>query len=123
MSAQNSLAKFGIDEIYIHNGLTQALLEKLNQRTALCLDGEDAIVRKHVAHDMVLIFHNRVPSPSVIYRFLEFLDQAGDKEDFIRSNTLLNEDELFSAIKSAKFVLVSKRIFTRARLDQSISDD
>lgn len=105
--------KFGIDEIYIHEGFTYDLLEKLNQRAAFSLDAEDNIIQKYAAHDMVLIFHNRVPSQSLIYRFLEFLDQDADRESFIEDNTLLNEEELFSMIKSKKFVLVTHRILLK----------
>lgn len=102
--------RFGIDEVYFYENFPYDLLEKLNQRSEFSLDGEDKIVLKHVAHDMILIFYKRVPSPSVIYRFLEFLDTQRDKKDFIKSNTLLNEEELFSAIKSKKYVLVTHRI-------------
>lgn len=103
------IAKFGIDEIYIHDGLSHNLLEKLHQRAAFSLDAEDNIIQKYAAHDMVLIFHKKVPSPSLIYRFLKSLDQDTDKENFIKSNTLLNEEELFSSIKSMQFVLVTNK--------------
>lgn len=103
-------AKFGIDEIYMHEGFTNILLEKLHQRAVYSLDGEDTIVQKYVFHDMILVFHNQVPSPSLVYRFLKFLDQDAGKENFIKSNTLINEEELFSAIKSKKFVLVTRNI-------------
>ena len=106
-------AKFGIDEIYIHEGFTQGLLEKLYQRAALSLDAEDNIALKHGSHDMVLVFYNQVPNQSLIYRFLKFLDQHADKENFIRSNTLLNEEELFGVIKSKKFILVTSRILVK----------
>ena len=102
-------AKFGIDEIYIHEGLSYTLLEKLNQRAVFSLDGEDPIIQKYVPHDMVLIFRNQVPSPSLIYRFLKFLDQDKNKESFIKFNTLINEEEFFSAIKSKNFILLTKR--------------
>lgn len=104
------LAKFGIDEIYIHEEFSDNLLHKLHQRAVFSLDAADNIVLKHASHDMILIFHNRVPSQSFIYRFLKFFDDYGDKENFINSNTLLNTEELFSAIKSKDFVLVTHRI-------------
>jgi hypothetical protein len=111
MSSQDSyaLAKFGIDEIYIHEGLSPSLLEKLHQRAVFSLDGEDNIVQKYVSLDMVLIFRNQTPTPSLIYQFLKFLDKDVNREDFIESNTLINEEELFSAIKSKDFVLVTHR--------------
>ena len=111
MSFQDNyaLAKFGIDEIYIHEGLTYNLLEKLHQRAVFSLDAEDNIVQKYVSLDMVLIFRSLDPTPSLIYRFLKFLDQDRNKENFIKSNTLINEEELFSAIKSKNFVLVTHR--------------
>ena len=108
-----ALAKFGIDEIYVHKGLSDNLLEKLYQRAVFCLDAEESVIQKYVSHDIVLIFYNQVPSQGVIYRFLKFLDQDRNKEDFIKSNTLINEDELFSAIKSKKFVLVTHKTLVK----------
>ena len=65
MSSQDNyaLAKFGIDEIYIHEGFTYSLLEKLHQRAVFSLDAEDNIVQKYASHDMILIFHKRAPQP------------------------------------------------------------
>lgn len=106
-------AKFGIDEIYIHEGLSHSLLEKLHQRALFSLDSEDNIIHKYTDHDIVLIFHKQIPNQSLIYRFLKFIDQYVDKENFIKSNTLLNEEDLFSTIKSKKFVLVTHRILIK----------
>lgn len=107
-------AKFGIDEIYFHEGFKRDLLEKLYQRAVFSLDSEDNIVQKYASHDIILIFHKQVPSsPSLIYRFLQSLNQEVDKENFIKANTLLNEEELFSAIKSKQFVLVTHRILLK----------
>ena len=115
MSSQDNYvhAKFGIDEIYIHQGFPYSLLEKLHQRAVFSLDAEDNIVQKYASHDIVLIFHKLVPNQSLIYRFLKFLNQDVNKENFIKSNTLMNEEELFSAIKSKKFVLVTHRILVK----------
>lgn len=115
MSSQNhyALAKFGIDEIYIHEGFTYSLLEKLHQRAVFSLDAEDNSVQKYASHDMILIFHNRTPNQSLICRFLKFLDQDENRENFIKSNTLINEEELFSAIKSKNFVLVTHRALVK----------
>ncbi len=114
MSSQDyALAKFGIDEIYIHKGLPYSLLEKLHQRALFCLDAEDPIIQKYVAHDIVLIFRKLTPSPSIIYRFLQFLNQDKNRDEFIESNTLINEEELFSAIKSKSFVLVTHRALVK----------
>lgn len=115
MSSQDNYAnaKFGIDEIYIHGGLPSNLLEKIHQRAVFSLDAEDNIVQKYASHDMILIFHKQVPSPSLIYRFLKFLNQDVNKENFIESNTLMNEEELFSAIKSKTFVLVTPRTLAK----------
>lgn len=112
MSSQD-LAKFGIDEIYFHEGLSPILLEKLYQRAVFSLDGEDNLAQKYASHDMILIFHHRVQSQNLIYRFLNSLDQDIDKANFIKSNTLLNEEELYSAIKSKKFVLVTHKILLK----------
>jgi hypothetical protein len=106
-------AKFGIDEIYIHEAFTYNLLEKLYQRAAITLDAENNIVRKHAFHDMILIFYHRIPNQSLILRFLKYLDEDMDKENFIKSNTLLNEEELFASIKSKKFVLVTHRFLVK----------
>jgi hypothetical protein len=105
--------KFGIDEVYIHEGFPDDLLEKLQQRAVISLDSEDTVVLNNVSHDMILIFRKRVASQNIIYRFLEYLHQYSDKENFIRSNTLLNEEELFSAIKLKNFVLVTHRILPK----------
>lgn len=115
MSFQDNYAhaKFGIDEIYFHEGFAYSLLEKLHQRAVFSLDAEDNIVSKYVSHDMILIFHNQAPNQSLIYRFLKFLNQYADKENFIKSNTLINEEELFSAIKTRKFVLVTHRTLVK----------
>jgi hypothetical protein len=112
MSTQDNymLAKFGIDEIYFHENLAHNLLEKLQQRAVLSLDAEDNIVQKHVSHDMILIFYKQVPSQNLIYRFLKHLDQDVKKTNFIESNTLLNEEEFYSATKSKTFVLVTHRM-------------
>ena len=105
--------RFGIDEVYFHTGLTQDLLQKLYQRARLSLDGENHIVQKHVTHDMILIFHKQEPINSLIYQFLKSIDQQRDKKNYIESNTLLNEEELFSAIKSKTFVLVTHRVLLK----------
>lgn len=115
MSSQDNYAhaKFGIDEIYFHEGFPYSLLEKLYQRAIFSLDAEDNVIQKFALHDMILIFHNQVPNHSLIYRFLKFLDQDVDKESFIKSNTLLNEEELFLAVKSKKFVLITHKILVK----------
>jgi hypothetical protein len=105
--------KFGIDEIYIHDGLSDNLLEKLYQRAVLSLDAEDPIIQKYASHDILLIFHKLAPSQSLIYRFLKFLDQDKNKDDYIQSNLLINEEELFSAIKSKKFILITPRTLVK----------
>jgi ribosomal protein L16 Arg81 hydroxylase len=114
MSLQENdiLSRFGIDEIYFYNGFSANLLEKLHQRAVLSLDASDAIVLNHVFHDMILIFHKKVPSQNLLYRFLKFLHLYADKENFIKSNTLLNADELFSAIKSKNYALITHRTLT-----------
>lgn len=123
MSPQDNyaLAKFGIDEIYIHEGFKSSLLEKLHQRAALSLDAEDNIVLKYASHDMILIFHNRLPNQSLIYRFLKFLYQDKDKENFIKSNMLCNEEELFSAIKSKNYVLVTHGILLKETYNSTLN--
>lgn len=112
MSLENNYmhSKFGIDEVYIHEGFTNELLEKLYRRAMLTLDAEDPIVLKFASHDMILIFHNKIPNRNLIHRFLQFLNQSKDKEDYITSNTLLNEEELYSAVESKTFVLITHRI-------------
>lgn len=105
--------QFGIDEIYFHDSLHYDLLEKLYQRAIVTLDGEDNIVLKHASHDMILVFHTKSPNHNLIYRFLKFLDQLKDRENYITSNTLFNEEELFSAIKSKKFALITPRLLIK----------
>jgi hypothetical protein len=100
--------QFGIDEVYIHCGLDFNLLKKLQQRAEITLDGTDAVVQKNVIYDMVLIFHKKVQSRNMVYRFLQYLHSNPNQEkDFKESHMLLNVEELFEAIKSKKFVLVT----------------
>ncbi len=115
MSPQDNYAhaKFGIDEIYIHEGFTHSLLEQLQRRAVFSLDAEDTIVQKYASHDMILIFRNQVPSQSLIYRFLKFINHDEDKENFIKSNTLDDVEDLFSTMKSKKFVLITHRILLK----------
>lgn len=107
-------AKFGIDEVYLHEGLSHDLLQKLYQRAEYSLDGDDNIVKTHAGLDMILVFHKQVPSESMIRRFVKFLDQDPKKKEFIKSNTLLNVDELFAAIKDQSFVLVTPKSLVKA---------
>ena len=93
----------------MHEGFSHDLLEKLHQRAMLSLDAQDNIIQKYVSLDIIFIFNSQSPSAGLIYRFLKFLDQDKNKENFIQSNTLINEEELFSAIKSKNFVLVTPR--------------
>lgn len=102
-------ARFGIEEIYFHENLQYDLLEKLYQRAQLCLDAQDPVIQKSVTHDMILIFRNLEPSPSIIYRFLKHLNQDKNRDHFIELNTLINEEDLFSAVKTKTFVLVTHR--------------
>jgi hypothetical protein len=106
-------AKFGITEVFIHTGFTQNLLEKLYQRAAFSLDGEDNVIRKYATHDIILIFNNQLSSPSRIYQFLKFLDQDVNKHNFIESN-LCDEKELFPSILSKNFILITPRILSKA---------
>lgn len=100
--------QFGIDEVYILPKVDFNLLKKLQQRAEVTLDGTDPVVQKNVLHDMILIFHKKVQSQSMIYRFFKFLhDNPSKEKDFKKSYTLLNEEELFEAIKSKKFTLVT----------------
>ncbi len=101
--------KFGIDEIYLHETLSYDLLQKLHQRSLFSIDIESKTVEKYAPCDMVLIFYKQTPSQSLIYRFLKFLDQYKQKEAFINSNSLETEDELFSAVKSKKYVLITPK--------------
>lgn len=110
LSQDYILAKFGIDEIYFHQGLPSDLLQKLYQRAILSLDGEDPVVQQYAAFEMILICHKQTPTPGLVYRLLKTL--KGNAE-FIRLNTLLNEEELFSAIKSKNYVLVTNKILIK----------
>lgn len=112
--------QFGIDELYMHEGFPFTLLEKLQRRAVLSLDGEDNIVSKHATYDMILIFHKRIPSQNLIYRFLKFLHEYADKATYIKSNTILNEEELFLAIKSKNFALVTHRILSKETYDPDL---
>jgi len=109
---QDVHTKFGIDEIYIHKGLDQNLLNKLTQRAEKTLDASDTIIKKHASADMILIFYKKIPTQNLIYRFLEFLDQNPNKDSFLKDNTLLNEEELFAAIKLKNFVLITPKVLT-----------
>lgn len=104
--------QFGIDEIYFHMRLDFNLLEKLSRRAELTLDGSDPVVLQTVDFDIVLIFYRRVPSPSVIYRFLRMLQNSPERQNYIESNSLINADELFEAIKLKQYALVTHRNVT-----------
>ena len=106
-------SQFGIDEIYIQKDFEQNLLNKFQQRAALSLDSDETVVRNNVTHDMILVFHKRVPNKSLIYRFLEFLNQYPDKEFYIKSNTLDDEEELFEAVKLKKYFLVTHKTLSK----------
>jgi len=102
-------SQFGIDEIYFHEDLDYALLEKLHSRAMLSLDCSDNVVQKYTSHDMILVFSRQAPNNSIIYRFLESLDKYPGKKDFIKDNTILNQKELFDSVKTKNFVLVTHR--------------
>ena len=106
-------AKFGIDEIYFHAGLSYELLEKLYRRSAFSLDAEDPVALKCASHEMVLIFYKQVPSASLIRQFLKSLDQHKNKASYIEANTLVDEKELDSTLKSKTFVLVTHRLLVK----------
>lgn len=114
------LEKFGISEIYFHKGFTSTLLEKLFRQSEYTLDGEDNIALKYASHDIIFIFHKQIQSSSIIYRFLKALDLDKNKGDFIESNTLINEKELFDAIKSKSFVLVTPRVLVKETYDPTL---
>lgn len=105
--------QFGIDEVYIHEGFGLNLLNKLQQRAVLCLDADDILVQKYAAQEMILIFHKRIPNNSQIYNFLKTLYQHPNRQSFIKANTLLNEEELFAAIKTKKFALVTRQVLSK----------
>ena len=107
------LEKFGISEIYFHKGFTSHLLEKLFRQSEYSLDGEDNIALKYASHDILFIFNKQVQSSSIIYRFLKTLAQDKNRDNFIESNTLINEGELFAAIKSKTFVLVTPQVIVK----------
>lgn len=111
------LEKFGISEIYFHKEFTSTLLEKLFRQSEYTLDGEDNIALKYATNDIVFIFHHQVQSSSIIYRFLKALDLDKNRESFIESNTLLNENELLAALKSKSFVLVTHRVLVKETYD------
>ncbi len=115
MSFQDNyiIAKFDIAEVFIHEGFTQNLLEKLYQRAVFSLDGEDNVIHKYATHDIILIFNNQLPSPSRIYQFLKFLDQYVKKNSFIQNN-LCEEKELFPSILLKNFILLTPKILLKA---------
>lgn len=102
--------RFGIDEVYIHKKLELSLLKKLQQRAERTLDSSDTIIKKNLPYDMIAMSRKGVPNQNMMYRFLEFLKSNPQKErDFQKYHTLLNEEELFDAIKSEKFLLLTTR--------------
>ncbi len=107
------LEKYGISEIYFHPNLDINLLEKLFRQSEFTVDGEDNIVQKYVSHDILFIFHHQVQSEPIIRRFLKALYEDKNRDHFIKDNTLLNENELFAAIKSKSYVLVTHRTLVK----------
>ncbi len=109
-SYQEAHEQFGINEVYIINGLDEATLKKLQLRAELTLDANDTIVKNNVSYDMLLIFHKRVTSKSFMYRYLEFLRKNPSKEkDFRKLYELINPEEILEAVKSKTYVLVSAK--------------
>jgi hypothetical protein len=87
-------------------------LKKLQQRAAVTLDSTDAIAAKHCVNDMILMYDRSQVNQRMIYGFLKFLSQMANKNEFVTSHTLLNDEELFDAIKSKTFALVTHRDIT-----------
>ncbi len=103
-------AQFGIDDVYIIDGLDASVMKKLQQRAELTLDSTNTIIKNNVSYDMIFIFNKRVVNTSLIYRFLEFLRKNPSKErDFKTLYKLINQEELFEYIKTKKYVLVTLR--------------
>lgn len=111
------LEKFGISEIYFHPDFADNLLEKLFRQSEYTLDGEDNIALKYASHDIIFIFNKQVQSSSIIYRFLKALDQDKKRDNFIESNTLLNENELLAALKLKNYVLVTRKVLVKETYD------
>lgn len=103
--------KFGINELYIYEEFEPSILDKLCQRAALTLDGEDNVIKNHLSNDMILVFNKKTPSCSVIYQFLKYLDTYSKKADFIESNALSRDEakEIFTVMKSKQYVLLTKK--------------
>ncbi|MEC7839761.1 MAG: hypothetical protein VX777_06960 [Chlamydiota bacterium] len=109
-SYQDAHVQFGIDEVYIIEGIDLSILNKLQLRAEETLDSNDTIVKNNALYDMIFIFHKRVASASALYRFLEFLKKNPSKEkDFKKFYELINPEEIFEAVKSKKYVLISSR--------------
>ncbi len=107
---QDAHEQFGINEVYIIEGLDEATLKKLQLRAELTLDGNDTVVKNHASYDMLFIFHKRVTSKSFMYRFLEFLQKNPSKEkDFRKLYELINPEEILESVQGKKYVLVSTR--------------
>ena len=106
-------SKFDIAEVFIHEGFTQILLERLYHRAAMSLDGEDNVIQQYASHDMIIIFNNQLPSPSRIYQFLKFLNKDVNQKNFIHSN-LCDEKELFPSILTKNFILITRKILLKA---------
>lgn len=105
---QDAHVAYGIDEVYLQNPFDLNLLKKLQRRAEITLDGSDPVVLKNVKYDLILVFHKKVQTRNMIYKYLKFLqDNPAKDADFYKSHLLLNEDELFEAIKLKKFVLVT----------------
>jgi hypothetical protein len=102
---------YGIDEVYLHKSLDLSLLEKLQQRASLTLDGSSSLIRKYAAYDMVLISY-RPPNRDMIIKFLKHLSQSPHKEQYYESNVLLNPDDLFDAVKTRSFTLVTGSVIS-----------
>lgn len=90
---------YGIDEIYFHPHLDSSLLKKLELRAQFTID-------RLGPADIILIYYKKSPDPFSIKRFIKLVQN--DRE-YIESNTLLNEEELFEAIKSKNYVLITSR--------------
>jgi hypothetical protein len=100
-------AHCGIEAVYfLGNDITFDHLQELQQKADLTLNGNDPILQKNCADNLILIGS---PTKLLIQSYLQFLSLNSTVEVSLRAQALNNWQEILQTVKEKKFVLVTHR--------------